>query len=72
MPRGTAQIDDISTWLPPSLHTPWRNVFFEYIKQRVEYILDNQPYMFLLWNQYNIYPIFVNCQSANQPGFLGI
>ena len=33
MPRGTAQIDDISTWLPPSLHTPWRNVFFEYIKK---------------------------------------
>ena len=31
MPRGTAQIDDISTWLPPSLHTPWQNVFFEYI-----------------------------------------
>ena len=32
MPRGTTQIDDISTWLPPSLHTSWRNVFFEYIK----------------------------------------
>ena len=31
MPRGTAQIDDVSTWLPPSLHTPWQNVFFEYI-----------------------------------------
>ena len=30
--RGTTQIDDVSTWLPPSLHTPWRNVFFEYIK----------------------------------------
>ena len=33
MPRGTAQIDDVSTWMPPSLHTPWQNVFFEYIKQ---------------------------------------
>ena len=31
MPRGTTQIDDISTWLPPSLHTPWWYVFFEYI-----------------------------------------
>ena len=31
MPRGTAQIDDVSTWLPPSLDTPWQNVFFEYI-----------------------------------------
>ena len=27
MPRGTAQIDDVSTWLPPSLDTPWQNVF---------------------------------------------
>ena len=26
-PRGTSQIDDISTWLPQSLETPWRNVF---------------------------------------------
>ena len=33
MPRGTAQIDDVSTWLPPSLDTPWRNVFFEYINE---------------------------------------
>ena len=31
MPRETAQIDDVSTWLPPSLDTPWQNVFFEYI-----------------------------------------
>ena len=31
MLRGTTQIDDISTWLPPSLDTPWQNVFFEYI-----------------------------------------
>ena len=31
VPRGTTQIDDVSTWLSPSLHTPWRNVFFEYI-----------------------------------------
>ena len=33
MPRGTAQINDVSTWLPPSLDTPWQNVFFEYIKK---------------------------------------
>ena len=32
--RGTAQSDDVSTWLPPSLHTPWQNVFFEYIKNK--------------------------------------
>ena len=31
MPRETAQINDVSTWLPPSLDTPWQNVFFEYI-----------------------------------------
>ena len=35
-PRGTAQIDDVSTWLPPSLDTPWQNVFFEYIKNLVQ------------------------------------
>ena len=29
--QRAAQIDDVLTWLPPSLHTPWRNVFFEYI-----------------------------------------
>ena len=31
MPRGTAQIDDVSTWLPPSLDIPWQSIFFEYI-----------------------------------------
>ena len=31
--RGTAQIDDVSTWLPPSLDSPWQNVFFEYINK---------------------------------------
>ena len=30
-PRGTAQIDDVSIWLPPSLETPWRNVFLYYV-----------------------------------------
>ena len=41
--RGTAQIDDVSTWLPPSLHTPWRNVFFEYINNNVCYIFIEIP-----------------------------
>ena len=27
MPRGTAQIADFSTWLPPSLDTPGRMYF---------------------------------------------
>ena len=27
MPRGTAQIDDVSAWLPPSLDTPGRMYF---------------------------------------------
>ena len=48
MPRGTAQINDVSTWLPPSLDTPWQNVFFEYIKYTVnlktQFILIERPY----------------------------
>ena len=39
MPRETAQNDDVSTWLPPSLHTPWRNVFFEYINKKKHKII---------------------------------
>ena len=45
MPRGTTQIDDISTWLPPSLHTPWQNGFFEYINNRMCYWMQAAAYV---------------------------